>query len=266
MKRAAWCLLGCLFTSTAMARFDWSEYREYQPQAAVLRFAAARPEPLGQLLIWPEQQQLHQWLAMAPWWQDRGWELVLLLPDPQQSYFDPAAEKVSDAQQTWVTTLGERLAPIFERQPELPQVVLTQGSASLWYQQLIQTGTLPAPSGLMVLNATPSDKATQQMLAMSLSRSDWPVLDLFSTRQPVSLLNQKLRRHASAREQADYESITIHSPLFSSRIMAAWITRHGWMPLPPGAPDFLKGVTPNETGLSRSQDTGSGREAAPAKP
>lgn len=266
MKGPVWCLLGCLLTAPATAHFDWAEYREYQPQTSLLRFAAERQQAFGQLVIWPEQQQVHTWLGMANWWQRRGWDLLLLLPDAQQGRFNPATEQVDEQQQAWLTTLGERLAPVFEHQPDMPQLVLTQGSAALWYQQLTQTGVLPAPDGLIVLNATPVDQAQQGMLAMSLARSHWPVLDLFSEPQAVTLLNQELRRQTSARQESEYETQLIHSPLFSSRMIAAWMTRYGWMPLPPSAPDFLKGVIPDEASLSRSQDAGSRRDTAPAEP
>ncbi|WP_417607719.1 DUF3530 domain-containing protein [Oceanimonas baumannii] len=264
MHRAGWWMLCWLLVTPAMAQFDWSGYREYQHETGLLRFDAERPEALGQLLVWPEQQQVHHWLSMAGWWQRQGWDMVLLLPDGQQQHFDPSAEQVNEEQQQWLMTLTQRLAPSFEHPHDTPQLVLTQGSASLWFQHLVQTGALPSPDGLIVLDALPVTHAHQRMLAMSLARSAWPVLDVFTKQHPAALLNQELRRQSSSRHPGDYHAAFLHTPRHPERLITAWMIRHGWMPQPPGAPDFLKGGEQNETGISRSQNTGTGGQAAPA--
>lgn len=263
MLRAGVLMLGWLAVATASAQVDWTAYREFQTDSRQLRFDAERPEALGTLLIWPEQQQAHHWLAMAPWWQQRGWNLVLLLPDPQQHHFNPADEQVSELRQQWLEQVASRLAALQDDNPEIPQLVLTQGSASLWYQQLVETDSLPPPTGLVVVDATPASAEQQRMLAMSLSRAGWPVLDLFSRQDDLTQANRKQRQHKAARQAADYTAEQLADPSRPERQIAAWLVRRGWMPLPPGAPDYLKGRTLHETGISRPTDPGAERDPAP---
>ncbi|MDP5293733.1 DUF3530 domain-containing protein [Oceanimonas sp. CHS3-5] len=256
MRRACVLMLGWLSVATAGAQTDWTAYRQYSAEAGQLRFDATRPEALGTLVVWPEQQQAHHWLAMAPWWQQRGWNLVLLLPDAQQHQFDPTNEQPSDARQQWLAQLASRLSELPNDNPNATQLVLTQGSATLWYQQLVETGQLPPPAGLVVVDATPSQPEQQRMLAVSLSRSNWPVLDLFSKQNNTSTINQAQRQHSATRQAADYTAEQLADPSRPERHIAAWLVRRGWMPLPPGAPDYLKGKHAHETGISRPADPG----------
>ncbi|OXY80741.1 hypothetical protein [Oceanimonas doudoroffii] len=264
MIRAALLMLGWLTVAPALAQIDWNARAEYQAEARLLYFEAARPEAQGALLVWPELEQTHHWLAMAPWWQQRGWELRVLLPDEQQRRFDPAAEQIPQAQQGWLEQLGRRLTAVLTTDRNIPQLVLTQGSATLWYQQLVEGGTLPPPDGLIVVDAVPRSAAHQRMLAMGLARAGWPVLDLFTTGNDAAVPNREQRQHSAARRAADYTTEPLHDIHHPERQIAAWLVRRGWLPLPPGAPDYLKGRTLNESGISRPANPGTEREPAPA--
>lgn len=252
--------LALLLSSPAWARLDWSALEQYQPQQRLLYFEAASPALAGTLLVWPEQDRQHDWLAMAQYWQQRGWDFILLLPEPAQHSLDPATEQATPAQQAWLDRLGERLGQVLaDTESAPPLLVLTQGSATPWYQQLVEAGRRPPPDALVVLDASPAGYARQQMLAMSLARSDYPVLDIYShPHDPASRLNRLRRQHqATQREKNDYSQQHLQGHALLERHITAWLVRLGWLAPPPGAPDYLKGRI-HETGISRSTDTGAG--------
>ncbi|WMC09896.1 DUF3530 domain-containing protein [Oceanimonas pelagia] len=264
MRAAMLLMLGWLAVTPTRAQIDWNTEPHYQPEGRLLYFEAARPEAQGALLVWPELEQTHHWLAMAPWWQQRGWELRILLPDEHQRRFDPASEQIAEQQQDWLAQLGRRLTTVLASERELPQLLLTQGSATLWYQQLVEGGTLPPPDGQIVVDTQPRSAAHQRMLAIGLARSEWPVLDLFSLQDEAAASNRQQRQHSAARRHADYTAEPLHDVNHPERQIAAWLVRQGWLPLPPGAPDYLKGRLLHETGISRPEHPGAERDPAPA--
>ncbi|PSJ43973.1 DUF3530 domain-containing protein [Zobellella endophytica] len=266
MARTGWragilILLSLLGGSAAWARLDWTAFEQYRSPSALLYFETPRPRAEGSLLIWPELSQPHLWLAMAEYWQRKGWDFILLLPDASQQAFDPATEAPSPVQRQWLVRQGERLQDaLADTDPERRLLVLVQGSAALWYQQLVDGGTLSTPDALVVFDAHPRPSAQQRMLAISLARSPYPVLDIDSRpREPLSRLNQQRRRQQSEQqEKADYQMELLTGHALLERQIAGWLVRLGWLPLPPGAPDYLKGKR-NEAGISRPTDPGPGR-------
>ncbi|MDX1267559.1 MAG: DUF3530 domain-containing protein, partial [Oceanisphaera sp.] len=93
-----------------------------------------------------------------------------------------------------------------------------------------------------LLDALPVPPAEQQMLAMSLVRSPYPVLDIYSRPDtPLVWHNQQRRRQQGGRqEKTGYYVQRIDGQGMLEKQMASWLVRLGWLPLPPSAPDYLK--------------------------
>ena len=240
---AACCLAAWLAAPVSQARLDWPAFEQYQPATRLLRFNTASASTAGTLLIWPELGQTHYWLPMATYWQQRGWDFIVLQPDPAQQSFAAASEQPTDQQRRWQEQTATRLSDVLaglESSP--PLLVVTQGSAALWYQQLVDSSALPPPQALILLDALPVPSAEQQMLAMSLARSPYPVLDIYSRPDtPLVWHNQQRRRQQGGRqEKTGYYVQHIDGQGMLEKQMASWLVRLGWLPLPPSAPDYLK--------------------------
>ncbi|WP_298723247.1 DUF3530 family protein [uncultured Oceanisphaera sp.] len=265
---AASFLAAWLVAPVSQARLDWAAFEQYQPAAQLLRFNTAGASTAGTLMIWPEQGQTHYWLPMATYWQQRGWDFIVLQPDPAQQSFNPASEQPTAQQRQWQEQTATRLSGVLaglESSP--PLLVVAQGSAALWYQQLVDSTALPPPQALVLLDALPVPAAEQQMLAMSLARSPYPVLDIYSRPDsPLAWHNQRRRRQQlGSRGKTDYLVQHFAAPGMLEKQMASWLIRLGWLPLPPSAPDYLKEQLKeqrHETGISGSQNPGTGDNTA----
>ncbi|MFP2769595.1 DUF3530 family protein [Oceanisphaera sp. KMM 10153] len=248
MSRSRWwpgCALvaSLLATPASLARIDWPSFEQYSPASQLLRFNASNSRAVGTLLIWPELGQTHHWLTMAEYWQQRGWDCIVLLPEPSQQSFNPASEQPSEQQRQWQEKSATRLSDVLaEQESSFPLLMVVQGSAALWYQQLVDSATLPPPKALILIDALPASLAQQQMLAMSLARSPYPVLDIYSRPDsPLAWHNQRRRRlQLGRREKNDYLVQRFDGQGMLEKQMAGWLIRLGWLPLPPSAPDYLK--------------------------
>lgn len=252
------------------SQLSWPAFEQYQARGQLLHFPASS-HAQGQLLIWPELNQTHLWLPIAHYWQQRNWEVRLLLPDAAQQVFDPSSEHPSPAQQAWLTLQLARLAelttPDIDQDAEIngvsvpdktttrPVVMLTQGSAALWYQQWVDTEQLIAPHALILFDALPQPMAQQKMLAVSLARSPYPILDIY--RRPDSPLawhnQQRRQQQLSRREKTGYAQQRFNGIENLNKQIAGWLVRLGWLPLPPNAPHYLK-EQHRESGISRPRN------------
>ena len=277
--------------SVGQSQLNWPAFEQYQPQGQLLLFAAAS-QAQGHLLIWPELHQTHLWLPVAHYWQQRNWEVRLLLPEPAQQVFDPSSEQPSAAQQAWLELQLARLSELTDTRSEQavdadtsanvsaarnetsdtllakdsapPVVMITQGSAALWYQQWVDTEQLPPPHALILLDALPHSFAQQNMLAVSLARSPYPILDIY--RRPDSPLawhnQQRRQQQLSRREKTGYARQRFNSPEGLNKQIAGWLVRLGWLPLPPSAPTYLQ-EQHSESGISRPRNAANPGPAAP---
>lgn len=240
-------------------KIQWSAFEQYQAQAQLLQFDAYS-KAQGSLLILPELTQAHTWLPVAHYWQQENWDVRLILPDAAQQQFDPSTEQPSPRQQLWLQQQLARLTELMPTAGASPQIVLVQGSAALWYQQWVDAGELPAPQALILFDALPQDLTQQNMLAISLARSPYPILDIYS--RPNSLLawhnQQRRQQQLRRREKTGYAVQHFYGTSILNKDIAGWLVRLGWLPLPPSAPAYLK-EQHSETRLSRPDDAGTGR-------
>ena len=253
-----------LFSTTSYSQLHWSAIEQYQPDKQQLHYSGVG-NVQGQLLIWPEVSQTHLWLPVAQHWQQLGWEVTLLVPEVEQTSFTAASEQPKPEQSEWLTQQADRLthampsneAPTSGPTPELPLLVVTQGSAALWYQQLVDSQAIAAPSALILFDALPVQFSEQLMLAISLSRSPYPILDVYSQAESavVGRNQQRRQQQLKHREKSGYALLQAPSPILLNKLISGWLVRLGWQALPPNAPHYLKEQL-NETGISRSQDHG----------
>lgn len=272
---AGWALLATLLISTSgQAQLDWSGVEQYSLDARLLQYQA-HSTPVGTLLIWPELNQTHRWQPIAHEWQRRGWQVLLLQAREQQQQFDAASEQPSPLQSQWLEQLGRQLGNLLsehalpttelageedknaEQAVSSPLVVITEGSAALWFQQLVDGGAIAHPQTLILFDALPDRFSEQQMLAISLARSPYPILDIFSRPDsPLAWHNQQRRQQQlKQREKTGYAMQRFHGPALLNKQIAGWLVRLGWIALPPSAPDYLKEQR-REIGISRSTNAG----------
>ncbi|MBU3823627.1 MAG: alpha/beta hydrolase family protein [Candidatus Oceanisphaera merdipullorum] len=262
------------------SQLNWPAFEQYQASGQLLNFSA-HSSAQGYLLIWPELNQAHMWLPMARHWQQRNWEVRLLLPDTAQQAFDPSSERPSPAQQAWLILQLDRLTALTdtnenadqdaiaanntntEQDTARPVVMLTQGSAALWYQQWVETEQLPVPQALVLFDALPDVLAQQKMLASSLARSPYPVLDIYShPDSPLAWHNQQRRQQQlSSREKTGYALQRFIGAEPLNKQIAGWLVRLGWLPLPPNAPQYLQ-EQHSESGISRPRNAANPGPAA----
>ena len=206
--------------------------------------------------------------------QQRNWEVRLLLPDTAQQVFDPSNEHPSAAQQAWLSLQLARLSALTqtdenpdqdaeaadtadtEKKIARPVIMLAQGSAALWYQQWVETEQLSAPQALILFNALPQTLAQQSMLAISLARSPYPILDIYSRPDsPLAWHNQQRRQQQlSSREKTGYALQRFYDPETLNKQIAGWLVRLGWLPLSPNAPQYLQ-EQHSESGISRPRNS-----------
>ncbi|MGO5000466.1 DUF3530 family protein [Oceanisphaera sp. W20_SRM_FM3] len=262
------------------SQLNWPAFEQFQASSQLLNFSA-HSAAQGHLLIWPELNQAHLWLPVARYWQQRNWEVRLLLPDTAQQMFDASSEHPSPAQQAWLTEQLDRLRALTEtnessdqdaiaanntnaeQDTARPVIMLTQGSAALWYQQWVETEQLPAPQALILFDALPNVLAQQKMLASSLARSPYPVLDIYShPDSPLAWHNQQRRQQQlSHREKTGYVLQRFNGPEPLNKQIAGWLVRLGWLPLPPSAPHYLQ-EQHSESGISRPRNAANPGPAA----
>ncbi|MFD1008811.1 DUF3530 family protein [Oceanisphaera ostreae] len=273
-KIAGWALFATLLLSApSQAQLSWASIEQYNVDARLLHYQS-HGSPGGTLLIWPELGQTHLWLPIANAWQQRGWQVLLLQPDERQQQFDPASEQPPPQQSQWLKQLSTQLAGLLpdnslpkqdkEKEPS-PLVVITQGSAALWYQQLVDGDETARPQALILFDALPSQFSEQQMLAISLARSPYPILDIYSRPDsPLAWHNQQRRQQQlSRREKTGYAVQRFNGAIVLNKQIAGWLVRLGWLPLPPSAPHYLK-EQHREFGISRPRNpTPSGAPASP---
>ncbi|WP_157420071.1 DUF3530 family protein [Oceanisphaera avium] len=272
MLRTSVCLLlaGVLLTpahARQPAYLSWTALEQYQAQSHSLTFTPSQ-EPQGYLLIWPEVDQAHRWLGVAHYWQQQQWQVSLLLPEDKQSQFDASDEHASAAQQAWQSQQLLRLnaaAPETSAGAEQAyQVALLQGSAALWYQQGVDAGDIALPQALVLFDALPSTRAQQSMLAISLARSPYPILDIYSQPEsPLAWHNQQQRhQQLQRREKTGYAQMFIKEPTRLNKSLSGWLVRLGWLPLPRHAPLYLQ-EQHSESGISRPRHATSAGPTAP---
>ncbi|MBO1518037.1 DUF3530 family protein [Oceanisphaera pacifica] len=255
-------LTALLISAACQAQLNWSSIKQYQAPARLLHYPAPN-KPVGTLLIWPEFKQTHHWLSLAQAWQQRGWQVFLLKPSQQQLQFDPSSEQVPTSQNQWLTQRAEQLNQVLpkpfllsdthsnntvtelsqsKKKVPSPLVVLTQGSASLWYQQLVDSEAIARPQALILFDALPRESSEQQMLAISLARSPYPILDIYSRPDnPLAWHNQQRRQQQlQQREKTGYAVQHFNDLSVLNKQIAGWLVRLGWLPLPPSAPQYLK--------------------------
>lgn len=265
-------------------QLSWPGFEQYQASGQLLLFPASR-EAQGQLLIWPELNQTHLWLPIARYWQQRDWEVRLLLPDTAQQVFDPSSEQPSPNQQAWLelqlarltelsttdinqdaaagtTTASDTITPS-DKKTTRPTVMLTQGSAALWYQQWVDAEQLPVPQALILFDALPEATAQQKMLAVSLARSPYPILDIYSRPDsPLAWHNQQRRQQQlSSRGKTGYALQRFNGSESLNKQITGWLVRLGWIPLSPNAPNYLKEQY-SESGISRPRNSATTGPAA----
>lgn len=285
------------------AQLSWPAFEQYQAQGQLLQFSAAGLAK-GHLLIWPEFNQTHLWLPVAHYWQQQNWQVSVLLPDTAQHQFDPSSEQPSTAQQAWQKQQLHRLNQVIQTESAAkngadidanvaassvvnsaangnkdpnagefslaaspnskPLLVLVQGSAALWYQQWLDAEQLRVPQALVLFDALPQTQAQQSMLAISLARSPYPILDIYSQPEsPLAWHNQQRRQQQlQRREKTGYAQLRIKEPSLVNKPIAGWLVRLGWLPLPPSAPKYLQ-EQHSESGISRSRNATTTGPAAP---
>lgn len=246
------------------AQLSWSSFEQYQAENQLLDYDA-HGQAVGTLLIWPELHQTHLWLPLAQYWQQNNWHVLLLLPSAEQQVFDPGSEQPSPPQLAWLAQETLRLNALISRQAaDIPLLMLAQGSAALWYQQWVDSTELAPPQALILFDALPEANAKQQMLAISLARSPYPVLDIYSRPDsPLAWHNQQRRQQQlRQREKTGYAVQHFHGAQMLNKQIAGWLVRLGWLPLSPNAPAYLQEQR-RETRLSRPNDTGIKHQTAP---
>lgn len=252
------------FCANCYGQLHWSAIEQYQPEQQQLHYSAVGSMQ-GQLLIWPEVGQTHLWLPVAVHWQRLGWDVTLLVPEVNQTSFKAASEQPKDEQSQWLAQQAARLrraaptneAPAKKPTSEPPLLVITQGSAALWYQQLVDSQAIAAPNALILFDAFPRPFSEQLMLAISLARSPYPILDVYSQAESAVARHNQQRRQQQLthREKSGYALLQAPSPVLLNKLISGWLVRLGWQALPANAPHYLKEQL-HETGISRSKDHG----------
>lgn len=213
---------------------DWHTHPQYQNQAnqSMLFAHYAARQYQGLAILLPEWQQS---AALWPLWQTLtrvGFDTLLLPPSPEQWQWDPASEQKKTNQQTFTKQWGTRLTELIEQklQPQGRTVILAQGSSAPWLANLIASGQLKQPDGLILLNGSLHNRQSDLTMANDLANLPTPILDLYLEEgSPWPILAAAQRKSQSLRaDKQNYRPYALLNEQELPERIQGWLSRQGW--------------------------------------
>ncbi|ELM3617476.1 DUF3530 family protein [Aeromonas sobria] len=188
---------------------------------------------LGLAILLPDWQRSGQLWQLTRALGQLGFDTLLLLPSPQQTEFDPAAEKKQKNSDTFRQQFAERISKLTDAKLQEGgfKLILAQGTGAAWTANLIASEQLPAPDALVLLDGFFPNQQSNQMLAKQVAQAAIPTLDLYQEdggRWP--LLAAEARRSESRRShKLNYRPYALMELGETPTRIQGWLNHLGWL-------------------------------------
>ena len=186
----------------------------------------------GIAIILPEWQQTASLLPLSKALSQQGFDCVMLLPTPAQIKINPGDEKQQEAVQQQLELWSNRLSGVDENMPASGghRLLIAQGSSAVWLGQLLAADKLNKPDALVLLNAFYPDQQANNLQAIQLSSSIYPVLDLYQENRSNWLIQTAQQRQLATKRSAklNMRQQTIYDLSEAPEKISGWLTTLGW--------------------------------------
>ncbi|WP_429051823.1 DUF3530 family protein [Aeromonas veronii] len=188
---------------------------------------------LGLAILLPDWQRSGQLWQLTRALGRLGFDTLLLLPSPQQTELDPAAEKKAKESDAFRKQLAERISKLADAKLQEGgfKLILAQGTGAAWTANLIASEQLPAPDALVLLDGFFPDQQSNQILAKEIAQGTIPTLDLYQEdggRWP--LLAAEARQTESRRShKLNYRPYALMELGETPTRIQGWLNHLGWL-------------------------------------
>ncbi|AYK17358.1 DUF3530 family protein [Aeromonas veronii] len=188
---------------------------------------------LGLAILLPDWQRSGQLWQLTRALGRLGFDTLLLLPSPQQTELDPAAEKKAKNSDEFRKQFAERISKLADAKLQEGgfKLILAQGTGAAWTANLIASEQLPAPDALVLLDGFFPNQQSNQTLAKQVAQAAIPTLDLYQEdggRWP--LLAAEARRSESRRSnKLNYRPYALMELEETPTRIQGWLNHLGWL-------------------------------------
>ena len=188
---------------------------------------------LGLAILLPDWQRSGQLWQLTRTLGRLGFDTLLLLPSPQQTELDPAAEKKQQAIDEFRQQFADRINKLGDAKWQEGgfKLLLAQGTSAAWAANLIASEQLPAPDALVLLDGFFPNPLSNQTLAKQVAQASVPTLDLYQEdggRWP--LLAAEARQNESRRShKLNYRPYALMDLDETPSRIQGWLTHLGWI-------------------------------------
>lgn len=188
---------------------------------------------LGLAILLPDWQRSGQLWQLTRALGRLGFDTLLLLPSPQQTELDPAAEKKAKNSDAFRKQFAERISKLADAKLQEGgfKLILAQGTGAAWTANLIASEQLPAPDALVLLDGFFPDQQSNQILAKEIAQGTIPTLDLYQEdggRWP--LLAAEARQTESRRShKLNYRPYALMELGETPTRIQGWLNHLGWL-------------------------------------
>ncbi|MGN5191699.1 DUF3530 family protein [Aeromonas veronii] len=188
---------------------------------------------LGLAILLPDWQRSGQLWQLTRDLGQLGFDTLLLLPSPQQTELDPAAEKKAKNSDAFRKQFAERISKLADAKLQEGgfKLILAQGTGAAWTANLIASEQLPAPDALVLLDGFFPNQQSNQTLAKQVAQAAIPTLDLYQEdggRWP--LLAAEARKSESRRSnKLNYRPYALMELEETPTRIQGWLNHLGWL-------------------------------------
>ncbi|MGL5323721.1 MAG: DUF3530 family protein [Aeromonas sp.] len=188
---------------------------------------------VGLAILLPDWQRSGQLWQLTRALGRLGFDTLLLLPSPQQTELDPAAEKKAKNSDEFRKQFAERISKLADAKLQEGgfKLILAQGTGAAWTANLIASEQLPAPDALVLLDGFFPNLQSNRILAKQVAQAAIPTLDLYQEdggRWP--LLAAEARRSESRRShKLNYRPYALMELRETSTRIQGWLNHLGWL-------------------------------------
>ncbi|MEV3831761.1 DUF3530 family protein [Aeromonas allosaccharophila] len=188
---------------------------------------------LGLAILLPDWQRSGQLWQLTRALGQLGFDTLLLLPSPQQTELDPAAEKKAKNSDEFRKQFAERISKLVNAKLQEGgfKLILAQGTGAAWTANLIASEQLPAPDALVLLDGFFPNQQSNQILAKQVAQAAIPTLDLYQEDGGSwPLLAAEARKSESRRShKLNYRPYALMELEETPTRIQGWLNHLGWL-------------------------------------
>ena len=188
---------------------------------------------LGLAILLPDWQRSGQLWQLTRALGRLGFDTLLLLPSPQQTELDPAAEKKAKNSDEFRKQFAERISKLADAKLQEGgfKLILAQGTGAAWTANLIANEQLPAPDALVLLDGFFPNLQSNRILAKQVAQAAIPTLDLYQEdggRWP-QLAAEARKRESRRSHKLNYRPYALMELEETPTRIQGWLNHLGWL-------------------------------------